>query len=423
MLYTSGYDYQGYIITDYLDVISEAKAINVYGGTDLMERLAETKNELKNRATAKAEALDGNALIAINYSLCKVDAMLIVSLTATAVTIEKAPEVQIQPVIATPEIVEVAAAIETEEPVEVVTVAEEPAAEETAVEETAAEEPAVEESVVEEPAVEEPVDEEPAVEETVAEASADEELIEDPKPFDYSAPAYEEPAPASEPEPWVPAFGATAPETEPESWKPAYEEPAPASEPEPWVPAFETAAPVTEPEPETSAPKDDLFADLFSDKKPEPAYETPSYSQQSTSFFESEPVVSAPSYNQPYIPDPEPTYSQPFKPNPEPAYYQTYGTTSAPAYSDPYKATPVSESQPQVTSIREFISVAYRQSTFADIRAIWDNMQYPDCEIGREISRKVDEYLSDEKMYGGTSAGQIHRLCNELDRIATSYNF
>jgi uncharacterized protein YbjQ (UPF0145 family) len=108
MKLTTGYDFQGYFITEYIDVffdemlvgIGFGKALlssidNVFsslsGGeaTAMIEKLNNVKAELRKRVISKAERAGANALIGIDFESSRLGDLLMVSMTATAVKIEK----------------------------------------------------------------------------------------------------------------------------------------------------------------------------------------------------------------------------------------------------------------------------------------------------------------------------------------------
>lgn len=107
MLLTTGYDFQGYKITKYIDVYFDeivfgmgfAKGIAASfenigaafsGGeaTVVTERLNEIKGILKDRIKAKALDNGANALLGIDFESSSVGDLMMVSMTATAVVIE-----------------------------------------------------------------------------------------------------------------------------------------------------------------------------------------------------------------------------------------------------------------------------------------------------------------------------------------------
>jgi len=108
MLLTTGYDFQGYRITQYFDVVFDElfigmgllKAISVTfnnigaaimgdEATKVGEKLNEVKTALRDRVKLKAAKMGANALIGIDFESSKVGDLIMVSMTATAVKVEK----------------------------------------------------------------------------------------------------------------------------------------------------------------------------------------------------------------------------------------------------------------------------------------------------------------------------------------------
>lgn len=108
MKLTTGFDFQGYFITDYIDVYFDeilvglgfGKSIlssidNVFssfsGGeaTEMIDKLNNVKASLRKRMIEKAEKAGANALIGIDFESSRLGDLLMVSMTATAVKIEK----------------------------------------------------------------------------------------------------------------------------------------------------------------------------------------------------------------------------------------------------------------------------------------------------------------------------------------------
>lgn len=111
MKLTTGYDFQGYVITDYIDVIFDEMLVgmgigksfastfdNLFSGilgeeaTEMIGRLNEIKRTLRDRVEQKAALLGANALIGIDFESSKLGDLIMVSMTATAVKIEKLAE-------------------------------------------------------------------------------------------------------------------------------------------------------------------------------------------------------------------------------------------------------------------------------------------------------------------------------------------
>lgn len=108
MKLTTGYDFQGYFITEYYDVIFTEMIVGMGLGksvissldnmvssivgseaTAMIEKVNEAKTELRKRVIEKAERLGANALIGIDFESTKIGGLIMVSMTATAVKIEK----------------------------------------------------------------------------------------------------------------------------------------------------------------------------------------------------------------------------------------------------------------------------------------------------------------------------------------------
>ena len=108
MKMTTGYDFQGYTITEYYDVIFDEMLMGLgfgksilssldnfassFMGTEatvMVDKLNNTKTELRDRVCRKAERLGANALIGIDFESSKLGDIIMVSMTATAVRIEK----------------------------------------------------------------------------------------------------------------------------------------------------------------------------------------------------------------------------------------------------------------------------------------------------------------------------------------------
>ena len=108
MKLTTGVDFQGYFITEYLDVIFDEMLVGIGFGrsvssaidniasaflgteaTEIMDALEQAKSELRNRVIRKAERLGANALIGIDFESSHLGDLVMVSMTATAVKIEK----------------------------------------------------------------------------------------------------------------------------------------------------------------------------------------------------------------------------------------------------------------------------------------------------------------------------------------------
>lgn len=108
MKLTTGYEFQGYFITDYYDVIFDEMLVGLGFGRSLLssldnlassltggeatvmvEKLNAAKFRLRERVIQKASQLGANALIGIDFESSKLGDIIMVSMTATAVHIEK----------------------------------------------------------------------------------------------------------------------------------------------------------------------------------------------------------------------------------------------------------------------------------------------------------------------------------------------
>lgn len=105
---TTGYDFQGYTITEYCDVLfdeilvglglgrsilanidNNISALTGNEATAMVNKLNEVKRLLRTRIINKAATLGANALIGIDFESSKLGDLIMVSMTATAVKIEK----------------------------------------------------------------------------------------------------------------------------------------------------------------------------------------------------------------------------------------------------------------------------------------------------------------------------------------------
>ncbi len=105
---TTGYDFQGYFITDYIDVFFDEILFGIGLGTgisssidnflsslsggeaiEMIQKLNDIKIELRKRVMSKAQKVGANALIGIDFESSRLGDLLMVSITATAVKIEK----------------------------------------------------------------------------------------------------------------------------------------------------------------------------------------------------------------------------------------------------------------------------------------------------------------------------------------------
>lgn len=108
MKLTTGYDFQGYYITEYLDVIFDEMLVglglgktlisgldNIFSAitgteaTEMINKLNNVKQQLRERVIAKARKIGANALIGIDFESSKIGDLIMVSMTATAVRIDR----------------------------------------------------------------------------------------------------------------------------------------------------------------------------------------------------------------------------------------------------------------------------------------------------------------------------------------------
>ena len=108
MKVTTGYNFEGYRITEYHDVIFDEAvfgmgffkaftasfdniAASVFGeeASVAVEKLNEVKKTLRDRVKQKAVEMGANALLGVDFESSKMGDLMMVSMTATAVTIEK----------------------------------------------------------------------------------------------------------------------------------------------------------------------------------------------------------------------------------------------------------------------------------------------------------------------------------------------
>ena len=108
MKLTTGYEFQGYLITEYVDVIFDEMLVGLGLGkvllsvldnafsaltgreaTEMIDKLNRVKQQLRDRVIKKARDLGANALIGIDFESSKLGDLMMVSMTATAVKIEK----------------------------------------------------------------------------------------------------------------------------------------------------------------------------------------------------------------------------------------------------------------------------------------------------------------------------------------------
>lgn len=108
MKLTTGYDFQGFFITEYIDVFFDEMLVGIGFGkaflssidnifsslsggeaTEMIDKLNNVKATLRKRVISKAERAGANALIGIDFESSRLGDLLMVSMTATAVKIEK----------------------------------------------------------------------------------------------------------------------------------------------------------------------------------------------------------------------------------------------------------------------------------------------------------------------------------------------
>ena len=108
MKLTTGYEFQGYFITEYLDVIFDEMIVGLGFGksiissfdnvvsaitgseaTEMIDKLNAVKTQLRDRVIEKAKRIGADALIGIDFESSKLGDLIMVSMTATAVKIDK----------------------------------------------------------------------------------------------------------------------------------------------------------------------------------------------------------------------------------------------------------------------------------------------------------------------------------------------
>ena len=108
MILTTGHDLEGYVITEYIDVIFDELLVGIgfkkgltstidnvissFTGTEateMIERLNMIKAALKHRVIRKADNLGANAIIGVSFESSRIGELLMVSMTGTAVKIER----------------------------------------------------------------------------------------------------------------------------------------------------------------------------------------------------------------------------------------------------------------------------------------------------------------------------------------------
>ena len=108
MILTTGHDLEGYVITEYIEVIFDELLVGIgfkkgltstidnvissFTGTEateMIERLNMIKAALKHRVIRKADNLGANAIIGVSFESSRLGELLMVSMTGTAVKIER----------------------------------------------------------------------------------------------------------------------------------------------------------------------------------------------------------------------------------------------------------------------------------------------------------------------------------------------
>ena len=108
MILTTGFEVQGYFITEYIDVIFDEILVGMGFGksilsgldnfvsaltgteaTEMISRLNTVKTELRNRLVEEAKARGADALIGIDFESSRLGDLIMVSMTATAVKLDK----------------------------------------------------------------------------------------------------------------------------------------------------------------------------------------------------------------------------------------------------------------------------------------------------------------------------------------------
>ena len=108
MKITTGFDFQGYVITEYIDVVFDEIIVGIGLGkaitstidnafsritgseaTEITDRLNDIKTKLRKRVEQNAQKAGANALIGVDFESSKLGDLIMVSMTATAVRIEQ----------------------------------------------------------------------------------------------------------------------------------------------------------------------------------------------------------------------------------------------------------------------------------------------------------------------------------------------
>ena len=108
MILTTGFDVQGYFITEYIDVLFDEMLVGLGFGksilsgldnfvsaltgseaTEMINKLNTVKTELRNRLVREAKRRGADALIGIDFESSRLGDLIMVSMTATAVKLDK----------------------------------------------------------------------------------------------------------------------------------------------------------------------------------------------------------------------------------------------------------------------------------------------------------------------------------------------
>lgn len=105
---TTGYSFEGYVITEYIDVMFDEILVGLGFGksivsgfdnffsavtgteaTTMINKLNEVKDQLKTRLIRRAVNIGANAMLGIDFESSKLGDLIMVSMTGTAVKVEK----------------------------------------------------------------------------------------------------------------------------------------------------------------------------------------------------------------------------------------------------------------------------------------------------------------------------------------------
>lgn len=108
MILTTGFDVQGYFITEYIDVLFDEMLVGLGFGksilsgldnfvsaltgseaTEIIDKLNTVKTQLRNRLIKEAQRRGADALIGIDFESSRLGDLIMVSMTATAVKLDK----------------------------------------------------------------------------------------------------------------------------------------------------------------------------------------------------------------------------------------------------------------------------------------------------------------------------------------------